>query len=223
MNNNENKIFKPKAKLISITPDAEKHMAFIARVSNPNNQNNPNISNLLKYCLDQGHFSVFEQAHISIELEVQLAIATQILRHRSFTFQMFSQRYCDINKLDDTIPLFELRVQDTKNRQSSHDTLNDELKEKYLFKIENHFADTMRLYNEMLEDGIAKECARFILPVATTTKLYITGNIRSFIFYIKEREKEGAQKEHRQVAKLIKNIFIEQLPILSEGLGWEKN
>ena len=196
MNNNENKIFKPKAKLISITPDAEKHMAFIARVSNPKNQNNPNISNLLKYCLDQGHFSVFEQAHISIELEVQLAIATQILRHRSFTFQMFSQRYCDINKLDDTIPLFELRVQDTKNRQSSHDTLNDELKEKYLFKIENHFADTMRLYNEMLEDGIAKECARFILPVATTTKLYITGNIRSFIFYIKEREKEGAREHH---------------------------
>jgi len=159
-------IFKPSVKLISITPDAEKTMAYIARVSNPDNQNNPNIAKLLKYCLDQGHVSVFEQAHVVMEVETHLAIATQILRHRSFVFQMFSQRYMNADKLNSEIPLFELRIQDTKNRQNSTDTLDESLKEKFLFKIENHFNDCMKLYNEMLEAGIAKECARFILPQA---------------------------------------------------------
>jgi thymidylate synthase (FAD) len=214
-------IFKPSVKLISITPDAEKTMAYIARVSNPDNQNNPNIAKLLKYCLDQGHVSVFEQAHVVMEVETHLAIATQILRHRSFVFQMFSQRYMNADKLNSEIPLFELRIQDTKNRQNSTDTLDESLKEKFLFKIENHFNDCMKLYNEMLEAGIAKECARFILPQATTTRLYFTGNIRSWIFYLIERNKDGVQKEHRQVAELCKNIFIEQLPIVSEALGWK--
>lgn len=216
------KIFKPNAKLVSITPDAEKTMVYIARVSNPDNQDNPNIAGLLKYCLDEGHVSVFEQSFMCVEVETHLAIAVQILRHRSMFFQQFSQRYSDIGLLNNDLPLFELRVQDTKNRQNSYDTLNYELKEKYLFKIENHFNDAMKLYNEMLADGIAKECARFVLPEAVKTKLYVSGNIRSFIFYIKERCKRGVQKEHRQVAELIKNIFIDQLPIVSAGLGWEK-
>jgi thymidylate synthase (FAD) len=214
-------IFKPTAKLISITPDAEITMAYVARVSNPDNQNNPNIAKLLKYCLDEGHVSVFEQASLTMEIETHLAIAVQILRHRSFCFQMFSQRYADASLLNEAIPLFELRMQDTKNRQSSTDTLSDELKEKFLFKIENHFNDTMRLYNEMLDAGIAKECARFVLPQATTTRLYITGNIRSWIFYLQERSKAGVQKEHREVAKLCKNIFIKQLPVVSDSLGWK--
>ena len=213
-------IFKPTAKLISITPDAEKTMTHVARVSNPDNQDNPTISKLLKYCLDEGHVSIFETCSMTIEIETHLAIAVQILRHRSFCFQMFSQRYANTTKLNETIPLFELRVQDTKNRQSSHDTLSEKLKKKYLNRIEKHFKATMKLYIEMISDGIAKECARFVLPEAVTTRLYVTGNIRSWIFYIKEREKMGAQKEHREVAQLCKNIFIEQLPILSNGLGW---
>jgi len=215
-------IFKPKVSLISITPDAEKVITYIARVSNPDNQNNPNIAKLLKYCLDEGHVSIFEQASITIEVETHLAIATQILRHRSFCFQQFSQRYADVGLLNESIPLFELRTQDTKNRQNSLDTLDEKIKDQFLFKIENHFVDAMRLYNEMIVSGIAKECARFVLPQATTTRMYITGNIRSWIFYLRERLKDGVQKEHRDVAKLCQNIFIEQLPVVSTSLGWNK-
>ena len=195
-------------------------MAYIARVSSPANQKNQSFSKLLKYCLDNGHYSVFEQASMTIEIETHLAIATQILRHRSFVFQQFSQRYSDVGVLSETIPQFELRVQDTKNRQSSHSTLDPQIDEEFQARISQMFADIQLLYQDMLNAGIAKESARFVLPNATLTKLYITGNIRSWIFYLTERLKPGVQKEHRQVAELCQTIFIEQLPEISNALEW---
>lgn len=213
-------IYQPKVSLVSITPDAEKTMAYIARVSNPANQNNENIARLLRYCLDHAHFSVFEQATMTLEIETHLAIATQILRHRSFTFQMFSQRYADATQLAQTIPLFELREQDTKNRQNSTNTLAPALVEDFNERIEDLFSRVNSLYQDMLGAGVAKESARFILPNAQITRLYMTGNIRSWIFYIQERTKDGVQKEHQTVANQCRNLFIQQLPIISEGLGW---
>jgi thymidylate synthase (FAD) len=214
-------ILEPKVKLISITPNAEKTMAMIARVSNPANQANENIAKLLKYCLDQGHVSIFEQASMTLEIETHVAIATQILRHRSFTFQMFSQRYASAATLVDKIPMFELRGQDTKNRQNSVNNISPALQEDFTERIEHLFSQIESTYQDMLSVGIAKECARFILPQSTATRLYMTGNIRSWIFYILERTKEGVQKEHSDLAKICKEIFINELPIISESLGWK--
>lgn len=210
----------PEVKLINITPDAEKNIAFVARISNPDNQNNPDPTKLIKYCLKHGHFSIFEHSFMTMEVTLPLAIAVQILRHRSFTFQQFSGRYSDMNLVADTIPLFELREQDLKNRQNSTDTISQELKNKYLAKIEKHFEQAMILYNDMLADGIAKECARFILPQAIPTKIYISGNARSWIHYLSERVKDGVQKEHRDVALLIQQEFIKQFPTIANVLEW---
>jgi thymidylate synthase (FAD) len=209
----------PIVKLISITPDAEKNIAYIARVSSPANQDNPDAAKLIKYCLRHGHYSVFEHSFMTVEVTLPLAIAVQVLRHRSFTFQQFSARYADVSLLNDTIPLFELRAQDTKNRQNSTDTISEDIKEKYLDKIEKHFTEAMQIYKDMLADGIAKECARFILPVAMPTKIYVSGNVRSFIHYISERTKNGVQKEHRDVALLIQQEFNKQFPIIATALG----
>ena len=206
-------------KLISVTPDAEKHMAYCARVSNPNNQDNENISRLLGYCIKHGHFSVFEQAFMTVEINTTRGLAAQILRHRSFTFQEFSQRYADTSFLSEQIPLFELRRQDDKNRQNSIDDIPDDVCTKYNTLIREHFAKAKGLYDQMLKDGIAKECARFILPLATPTRLYMTGSIRSFIHYISLREKNGTQKEHMDIAKECKRIFGEQFPTVAEALG----
>ena len=206
-------------KLISVTPDAEKHMAYCARVSNPNNQDNENISRLLGYCIKHGHFSVFEQAFMTVEINTTRGLAAQILRHRSFTYQEFSQRYADTSFLSEQIPLFELRRQDDKNRQNSIDDIPDEVRSKYNVLIREHFAKAKGIYDEMLKDGIAKECARFILPLATPTRLYMTGSIRSFIHYISLREKNGTQKEHMDIAKECKKIFCEQFPTVAEALG----
>lgn len=211
---------KPEAKLITVTPDAEEIIAYIARVSSPSNQNNPDASKLLKYLIRHGHWSPFEQAHMTLEVNLPLAIAVQILRHRSFCFQQFSQRYADATLLDGSIPLFELREQDHKNRQNSTDTISQELKEKYLERIRKHFADAISLYNEMLADNIAKECARFVLPMAIPTRIYITGNVRSWIHYLQARTKEEAQKEHRDAAAEMKKIFVEQFPNISKALEW---
>lgn len=208
-------------KLISISPDAEKLMSYCARVSNPNNQNNDNYSKLLKYCIDHQHWSIFEQAFMTVQIDTSRGIAAQILRHRSFTFQEFSQRYADTTLLADDIPLFELRRQDTKNRQNSTDDISDELKAKWNTKIREHFAKSKALYDDMLKDGIAKECARFILPLATPTRLYMSGTVRSWIHYIDLRSSNGTQKEHMDIANHCKNIFILQLPIVSEALGWK--
>ena len=208
-----------KIKLISVTPDAEKHMAYCARVSNPNNQDNENISRLLGYCIKHGHFSVFEQAFMTLEINTTRGLAAQILRHRSFTYQEFSQRYADTSFLSEQIPLFELRRQDDKNRQNSIDDISDDVRTKYNTLIREHFAKAKGIYDQMLKDGIAKECARFILPLATPTRLYMTGSIRSFIHYISLREKNGTQKEHMDIAKQCKRIFCEQFPTVAEALG----
>lgn len=209
-----------KACLVSVTPDAEKTMAYIARVSNPANQENPNFAKLLKYCIDHQHWSVFEQSTMTLEIETTLDIATQILRHRSFCFQQFSQRYADASLLAEEIPVPELRKQDTKNRQNSTDDLDPELKRSFERRIKHVFADIMDLYDDMLTAGVAKECARKVLPQNTPTRIYMTGSCRSWIHYIGLREKNGTQKEHMQVAEAAKKVFVCQFPNVSEALGW---
>lgn len=206
-------------KLISITPDAEKNIAYCARVSNPNNQDSKNISGLLGYCIKHKHWSIFEMASLCLELNTTRGLAAQILRHRSFNFQEFSQRYADTSLLQNDIPIFELRRQDTKNRQNSLNDIDEVIKMKYNVLIREHFAKAKALYDQMIAEGIAKECARFILPLATPTRLYMNGTIRSWITYIALREKNGTQKEHMDIAKECKKIFCEQFPIISEALG----
>lgn len=210
-------------KLISVTPDTEKNIAYCARVSNPNNQNNENCSKLIKYCIDHKHWSIFEMASMCLEINTSRGIAAQILRHRSFTFQEFSQRYADATILCEDIPLFELRNQDTKNRQNSTDDVSMETKAKWRTRVREHFSKSVALYEGMLKDGIAKECARFVLPLATPTRLYMTGSIRSWIHYIDLRSSNGTQKEHMDIANQCKSIFIQQFPIVSEALGWNEN
>jgi thymidylate synthase (FAD) len=206
-------------KLISITPDAEKLISYCARVSNPSNQENDNYAKLLKYCIEHGHFSIFEQAFMTLEINTTRGLAAQILRHRSFTFQEFSQRYADTNLLAEEIPLFEIRRQDNKNRQNSIDDIPDEIRVKWNVKIREHFAKAKSIYDGMIEDGVAKECARFVLPLATPTRLYMSGSLRSWITYIALREKNGTQKEHMEIAKECKKIFCEQFPAIGEALG----
>jgi thymidylate synthase (FAD) len=206
-------------KFVSVTPDAEKQISYCARVSNPSNQDSDNISKLLKYCIDHKHWSIFEMAFMTLEVNTTRGIAAQILRHRSFTFQEFSQRYADTTLLAEEIPLFELRRQDNKNRQNSIDDIADEVKSKWTSQIRQHLAKSKAIYDGMIADGIAKECARFILPLATPTRLYISGSIRSWITYISLREKSGTQKEHMDIAKECKNILCEHLPIIADALG----
>ena len=211
---------KKKVKLISVTPDAEKHIAYVARVSNPKNQNNENFSGLLKYCIKHGHWSIFEQSFMTLEIETTRGIAAQILRHRSFTYQEFSQRYADSNLLGD-IELPELRRQDTKNRQNSIDDLDDEVIEKLNKQMNTLFSSSLSLYNQMLEKGVAKECARFVLPLATPTRIYMSGSARSWIHYINLRSGHGTQKEHMDIANECKSIFVEQFPSVAEAMEWE--
>ena len=207
-------------KFVSITPDAEKMMAYIARVSNPSNQQNENYSGLLKYCIKHNHWSVFEQSSMTLEIETTRGLAAQILRHRSFTYQEFSQRYADTKLLDDKIPLPKLRKQDTKNRQNSTDDLDEFLVQGFELEMEIQFRNAMELYNKMLESGVAKECARFVLPLATPTRLYMTGSCRSWIHYINLRSAHGTQKEHMDIAEECRGIFTEQFPAVSEALDW---
>ena len=209
-------------KLVSVTPDAEQTMAYVARVSNPNNQENPNYAKLLGYCIKHNHWSVFEQSFMTLEIETTRGLAAQILRHRSFTYQEFSQRYADMNLLNNTIPLPELRRQDTKNRQNSVDDIPDYLKLTLTEDIRVHFERSLRLYNRLLDKGVAKECARFVLPLATPTRLYMTGSVRSWIHYIDLRSAHGTQKEHMEIAELVRCIFTCQFPAVSEALGWTR-
>ena len=207
-------------KFISITPDAEKTMAYIARVSNPKNQDNENFSGLLRYCIKHQHWSVFEQSSMTLEIETTRGIAAQILRHRSFTYQEFSQRYADSNLLGE-IELPELRRQDDKNRQNSIDDLDPEVVEKFNRQMNTLFSSAFGLYNQMLQAGVAKECARFVLPLATPTRIYMTGSCRSWVHYINLRSAHGTQKEHMDIANACKKIFIEQFPAVSEALEWD--
>ena len=208
-----------KVQLITLTPDAEKNMAFVARVSNPNNQGNENFSGLLKYCIKHQHWSVFEQAHMTLEIETTRAIAAQILRHRSFTFQEFSQRYAQSNELGE-IDLPELRRQDNKNRQNSIDDLDEKVVDKLNRQMITLFSSAQALYNQMVEKGVAKECARMVLPLCTPTRIYMTGSVRSWIHYIDLRSAHGTQKEHMDIAESCKDIFKEQFPVVSEALEW---
>lgn len=208
-------------KLIAITPEAENIMAYIARVSNPNNQENPNYAGLLRYCIQHEHWSVFEQATMTLEIETSRGIAAQILRHRSFTFQEFSQRYADSTLLfEGDIPLPELRRQDTKNRQNSTDDLDEEKVFAMNKVIQELFRDAQDTYQYLLSQGVAKECARFVLPLATPTRIYMTGSCRSWIHYINLRSAHGTQKEHMVIAEGCREIFKKQFPIVSEALEW---
>ena len=207
-------------KLISVTPDAEKHMAYCARVSNPNNQENEKFSGLLRYCVKHQHWSIFEQAYMTLEINTTRGIAAQVLRHRSFTYQEFSQRYADSTLLGKTIPLPELRRQDTKNRQNSIDDLDPFVVQNLELQMQTLFDSSMALYQQMLERGVAKESARFVLPLATPTRIYMTGSVRSWIHYIDLRSANGTQKEHMDIANDAKRVFKEQFPSIAEALEW---
>jgi len=207
-------------KLLSFTPDAEKHIAYCARVSNPSNQENENYAGLLRYCIKHRHWSIFEQAFMTVEIETTRGLAAQILRHRSFTFQEFSQRYADSSLLAETIPVPELRRQDTKNRQNSIDDLDPEFVKLSQKQIETYFAQGMSLYQHLLDNGVAKECARFVLPLATPTRMYMSGSLRSWMHYIDLRSANGTQKEHMEIAEMCKAIFSEQFPVIAEALEW---
>jgi thymidylate synthase (FAD) len=202
--------------LISITPRAEETMAYCARVSNPINQNNPNVAGLLSYCIQHGHWSVFEQANLVMEITTSRAIAPQILRHRSFAFQEFSQRYAEAT---DFI-YFEARRQDKKNRQNSIDDFDSET-QSWFEKSQKEIWDFAHArYAESLNRGIAKECARALLPLNTSTKIYMNGTVRSWIHFIQLRTKPDTQLEHRNIALNCREIFCEHLPQVSLALGW---
>ena len=206
-------------KLITVTPDAEQLMAYVARVSNPSNQDNEKYAGLLKYCIKHNHWSVFEQSTMTLEIETTRAIAAQILRHRRFTFQEFSQRYAASTALGD-IDLPELRKQDEKNRQNSTNDLDPELIEKLNKQMITLFSSSKALYESMLKQGVAKECARMVLPLCTPTRIYMTGSCRSWIHYINLRSAHGTQKEHMLIAEACRKVFTEQFPAVSEALEW---
>ncbi len=203
--------------LITVTPDAEKHIAYCARVSNPKNQDNESIAGLLEYCIKHQHWSIFEQAFMTLEIETTRGLAAQILRHRSFTYQEFSQRYAESTALGD-IELPELRRQDDKNRQNSIDDLDPKVVDKLNRQMNTLFTSAYSLYNQMLEEGVAKECARFVLPLATPTRLYMSGTVRSWLHYIELRTGHGTQKEHMEIANECKSIFSEQFPTIASAM-----
>ena len=209
-----------KVTLLSVTPDAEQHIAYCARVSNPSNQGNDSFEGLLKYCIKHKHWSIFEQAFMTLEIETTRAIAAQILRHRSFTFQEFSQRYADSSLLGEKIPLPELRRQDTKNRQNSIDDLDPFVVQKLEMQMQTLFDSSMALYQQMLERGVAKECARNVLPLCVPTRMYMSGSLRSWMHYIDLRSSNGTQKEHMDIANECKRVFSEQFPTIGTALEW---
>ena len=202
-------------KLISITPDSENLIAYCARVSS-NQQDNPSISNLLRYCIKHKHWSIFETAYLTVEINTSRAISAQILRHRSFTFQEFSQRYAEVPDF----VTYKARRQDKKNRQASIDDMS--IEDRHWFSVAQDKVQTLTasLYLDALDKGIAKEQARFLLPMSSKTKIYMTGNIRSWVHYLELRTAIETQKEHRDIAREIKKIFKEELPIISGALEW---
>ena len=216
-------------KLISCTQGAgelqdkgpQEVITYVARVSNPHNQSNFNTAaGLLKYCIKHKHWSIFETASMTLEINTNRGIAAQVLRHRSFTFQEFSQRYADTKLLEQVIPVPELRKQDTKNRQNSTNDLPPGMVDDYQEKIKKYFEDGMHLYNNLLDNGVAKECARFVLPLSTPTRLYMTGSVRSWITYINLRSANGTQEEHRQIAEGCREIFKGIFPDITTALEW---
>ena len=211
-----------KIKLVWITPDIEQVIIYQARASNPENQKNKNIVNLIKSCIKNNHWSVFEMGSMSVEINTTRDISKQIIRHRSFSFQEFSQRYADVNLIQKDIPIEELireaRTQDPKNRQNS--IKSDDYDLNYWWKLaqQRQIQNSIELYNHALKMGIAKELARVLLPEGlTTTRLYMAGNIRNWIHYVSVRAGNGTQKEHMDIANEIKNLMYEQMPNISEA------
>lgn len=213
-------------KLIAATQGAngespQEVISYVARVSNPHNQDNFHTAGgLLRYCIKHEHWSIFETASMTLEINTNRGIAAQVLRHRSFTFQEFSQRYADTKLLDATIPIPELRKQDEKNRQNSTLDLPPGIIRDYTAKIEKHFEDSMFLYNNLLDSGVAKECARFVLPLSTPTRIYMTGSCRSWLHYISLRSSHGTQREHMELALDCKEIFKEVFPAVATAMEW---
>ena len=206
-------------KLVWSTPEAEQMIVYMARVSAPKNQTNMDTApRLLRYLIDHAHLSPFEMANMCVEINTTRAISAQIIRHRSFTIQEFSQRYSDTNELG-TAVIPHLRRQDNKNRQNSIDDLPTEFVGSYYRRISELYENAEHLYREMVSNGIAKECARGILPLSTKTRLYMNGTLRSWLTYIALREKHGTQMEHMLIAKQAKTIFSEQFPIITEAMG----
>ena len=209
-------------KLISLTQPHDDNMncedliAYCARVSNPSNQNNTATApNLLKYLIKHKHWSPFEMASMTVEIKTSRAIAAQILRHRSFSFQEFSQRYSVAQELEE----IQLRKQAEKNRQSSTDEFTDGF---FLAKVREHLGRSVSLYNEAIKMGVAKESARLLLPLTTETTMYMSGTIRSWVHYIDLRSQEDTQKEHRDIAEGCRDIFVEHFPNISIALGWKE-
>ena len=208
------------ATLVHITPNAEDLISYMARVSNPANQSNTETSaKLIKYLIKHNHWSPFEMVNMCVEIETTRSIAAQILRHRSFSFQEFSQRYAAVTKPAE-IP--ELRRQDTKNRQNSIDDLDDVLKKNFQFRIGSLYSDCYGLYKDLVAAGVAKECAREVLPMAAPTKLYMNGTIRSWLHYCDLRTSNGTQKEHAQIAGQVQDLLYQHLPNVCEAM-WDKN
>ena len=205
------------ARLVSITPDAEKQIVYMARVSNPSNQSNLETApRLIRYLIKHKHWSPFEMASMQVEIETTRAIAAQVLRHRSFSFQEFSQRYSSVDQLG-TVGLPHLRSQDLKNKQASHDDLDPAKVDLMNKQIQQLYHSTFDYYEYLLSQGVAKECARSILPLGTPTRLYMSGSIRSWIHYIQIRAGIETQLEHRLIAEAVKDVFEEQLPNVYEA------
>jgi thymidylate synthase (FAD) len=204
-------------KLISVSEDAEKLRAYCARVSSPN-QEKEEIAGLLRYCSKHGHWSIFEMANMVVEINTSRGISPQILRHRSFSFQEFSQRYAAVD--DSGLVIYAARRQDTKNRQNSIDDLPEEVKAEWEARQLANWKTSFEHYQWALDNGIAKECARFVLPLGCSTKVYMQGTVRSWIHYLQLRTGNGTQKEHMDLALDIKKLFIEALPQTSKALEW---
>ena len=209
-------------KLVSLSQPHDDNMncedliAYCARVSNPSNQNNTATApNLLKYLIKHKHWSPFEMVSMTLEIKTSRAIAAQILRHRSFSFQEFSQRYSVAQDLEEV----KLRKQAEKNRQSSTDEFTDGF---FLAKVREHLAKSVSLYSQAIEMGVAKESARLLLPLTTETTMYMSGTIRSWVHYIDLRSQEDTQKEHRDIAEGCRDIFVEHFPNISLALGWKE-
>jgi thymidylate synthase (FAD) len=203
-----------KVELIHCTPDAEWLIVKMARVSNPDNADNKETaSRLLRYLIKHRHWSPFQMASMCVRIETERDIAAQILRHRSFSFQEYSTRYAQTGKAE--VP--ELRTQDLKNRQASHDNLDPEISGYFQGRIGHLFDDIYSVYEDMLKEGIAKETARRILPLVTPTTLYMHGDLRSWIHYCDLRCGIETQLEHRQIAEQCKSIFSQQFPAISSA------
>lgn len=205
-------------RLIAVTPKAEELVAYCARVSNPDNQHNPQVARLLGFCIRHGHWSIFEMANMVVEITTTRAIAAQLLRHRSFSFQEFSQRYAPALGFEPAAA----RRQDVRNRQHSIDDLDQATKTWYATALETVQTQSQHLYAEALQRGIAKECARFLLPLSTTTRLYMNGTLRSWIHYLQLRTDSATQQEHRDLAEACKDVFCQQFPCTATALKWKE-